>query len=692
MPIPWSLLEGILLIAGKGYVAGVNVKGAGKSWRLPVANISLDTKKGTVNRSDVDMTAQAMSCSLVFQGKVYFRNDLYMRFGDGDEAPQVPEIVGWTEVDLASGKVLRRIGYPTKRPWGGIDAAQNATAVFTAKLSQAVGRNWSHRCYPDIALPSAILSQTTEIVPFDGSEPLHMRGVRGQCTVGYGLGAMAMFTPPNQCLGCYPMIRGMVAYEQKADSGATTIADADRLVKGEGSQPKVQHESVPSEWTMYRGNVQRTGCTSEKIDPQNLVPSWSVTTSGGRGTQAVILDGILVIAGINTGRITALNAQTGATVWETSLPGRIDTAPSLAKGKVFVGCHDGYVYALNLYTGNQVWRFNAAPKQRRIVVADRVESAWPVLGSVLVHDGLVHAMAGHHTSVEGGLHLWGLDPETGEKRYHENFTGIKGEKAQVLPAHWYKHEEAALNNILFGGKVGETSIVRLYDEWGGWDFRSKDGTFLRQHEAIPQPGWPKGRVTPGPVTLDDRWPWVGHDRMTSALLMQGLPMTYANGFDIDPRTRFSGSPSSIYFCPRSGTTAVILRVNGGKTTVDPEPWMVPTDPKIFGDGKPFAMDPTRKAADIWTPITVPVEAAAGMITNERVIWFAGTVLPQPASATQASVVSSALVAVNIDACQQVGRWDFPGTVAYEGLSAANGRIFVVQSDGTVRSFAVKGRN
>jgi outer membrane protein assembly factor BamB/SAM-dependent methyltransferase len=686
---PVLVSEGVLVVAGKGYVAGIPTAGGDAPWKLAVGTVTR-SKDGKTLRSDVDVPAHAMLCSMAHEGRLWLRDSLGMVFGDAPPQENPPRMVGWTGIDLRRGVPVGQIGYPTDRPWGGIDVPENALGQYVAKLTHASGRNWSNRCYADIAFPKAILSQTTEIVGFDGSDPLHLRGVRGQCGIGYALGAGAMITPPNQCIGCYPMVRGMIAYEPRAATGALPIEDGERLVRGPayGVQPAAAGGRAGASWPMYRRDPMRTGCSPDAVAADGLVELWAVPTPG-RCTQAVIADGTVLVAAIDSGRIVALDAASGARRWETGLPSRVDTAPTLHGGIAFVGCHDGRVYALSLADGRCVWRFTAAPMERRIVSGDRVESPWPVMGAVLVFDGAVHATAGHHTSLDGGLQMWGLDPATGAVRYKRVFSGIKGPEASILPTHWYKHEEVALNNVFLGGTIGDTPIVRLYDEWGGWDFKSADGALLRQHKAVPQPGWPKGRVSPGEVTPDDRWPWVGHDRVTAANLLRGLPITYANTLETDPRTRFSGAMGHIFLCPRPGATSILLNAKGGKTRIDPEPWVVPADPKVYSEPKAFAEHAERKAADTWAPVTFPLEAAGAMITGEKVLWLAGKAWVEPSTNVIAAIApapSGTMVAVSIADGSQLGKWDFVGGVTFEGLSAAGGRVYLAQDDGTVRCF------
>ena len=64
--------------------------------------------------------------------------------------------------------------------------------------------------------------------------------------------------------------------------------------------------------------------------------------------------------------------------------------------------------------GTLAWRSRVAPLEQRIVVNGCVESTWPAVGSVLVHDGKLFAHAGRGTEADGGIAVVQLDPATGE--------------------------------------------------------------------------------------------------------------------------------------------------------------------------------------------------------------------------------------------------------------------------------------
>jgi outer membrane protein assembly factor BamB len=87
----------------------------------------------------------------------------------------------------------------------------------------------------------------------------------------------------------------------------------------------------------------------------------------------------------------------------------------VAKGRVLFGSADGWVYAVDARSGELAWQFRAAPEDRLVCVQDRLESTWPVHGSVLVQNGSVYALAGRSSYLDGGLAIYRLDPVTGEQ-------------------------------------------------------------------------------------------------------------------------------------------------------------------------------------------------------------------------------------------------------------------------------------
>ncbi|MHC4744309.1 MAG: hypothetical protein ACYS8Z_20530, partial [Planctomycetota bacterium] len=81
---------------------------------------------------------------------------------------------------------------------------------------------------------------------------------------------------------------------------------------------------------------------------------------------------------------------------------------------VLFGSADGRAYCLRASDGELAWRFLAAPAEVRIGSYGQIESAWPVHGSVLIHDDKAYISAGRSTYLDGGIRLYALDPATGK--------------------------------------------------------------------------------------------------------------------------------------------------------------------------------------------------------------------------------------------------------------------------------------
>jgi outer membrane protein assembly factor BamB len=123
-------------------------------------------------------------------------------------------------------------------------------------------------------------------------------------------------------------------------------------------------------------------------------------------------------------------------VWNVVAGGRISSPPVVGQGRAFFGSHDGYVYAVNVQDGALAWRFLAAPADRRHVVFGQVESAWPVF-NVVLHEGKLYGAAGRHSELDGGIHLYGLDPESGSVVWHvRHASGLSTEKDRPIESSW----------------------------------------------------------------------------------------------------------------------------------------------------------------------------------------------------------------------------------------------------------------
>jgi outer membrane protein assembly factor BamB len=179
------------------------------------------------------------------------------------------------------------------------------------------------------------------------------------------------------------------------------------------------------EWPAYRGGPDRFGASATVV-PAEVKPLWRKHV-GSDLTPPVIAEGKVFVSSMDDYSVSALDATTGDVLWRFTASGRVDSPPTVDSGRVVFGCRDGWVYCLRVSDGVMVWRFRAAPAVERIVVDGRLESPWPVHGSVLIQDGIVYAAAGRHMNLDGGVTFYALDLKDGHIVWSRLFEKLPGD-------------------------------------------------------------------------------------------------------------------------------------------------------------------------------------------------------------------------------------------------------------------------
>jgi outer membrane protein assembly factor BamB len=313
--------------------------------------------------------------------------------------------------------------------WSGdiASARPRSSGTFTGRdlLTGDISREFSpdvepyavmhQRCYPSKATEKYIIPSwigTEFIDPRTKEWEIH-HWVRGGCFYGMMPCNGLIYATPNAC-ACYyqSKLDGFNALAPAAQKERPAPSDADRLQKGP-AYSKIEDPRDAAEWPMYRHDTVRSGRAETKI-PTALKHAWQ-TEIGGRVTQPVVAYGKLLAASVDTHTVHALNAASGEKLWSYTAGARVDSSPTLYKGRVLFGSADGWVYCLRASDGELAWRFRAAPHELRLMSYEQLESVWPVSGSVLVQDGVAYALAGRSMFLDGGMRMLRLDPLTGEK-------------------------------------------------------------------------------------------------------------------------------------------------------------------------------------------------------------------------------------------------------------------------------------
>ncbi len=276
-----------------------------------------------------------------------------------------------------------------------------------------------HRCYRAKATHQYLLPSRTgiEFVDFNRQTWEIHHWVRGACLYGIMPCNGLIYAPQHPC-ACYPEAK-LDGFNALAPAAAgpripEAAAGEERLERGPAYGDMAGGDVPPpsvGDWPTYRCDPSRSGRTETAV-PSELEMAWE-TELGGRLTAVVVAGERLLVAAPDTHTVHALDANQGRRVWSYTAGGPVDSPPTLYRGLALFGSADGYVYCLRAADGVLVWRFRAAPMDQRLIAFDRLESVWPVHGSVLVQDDVLHFVAGRNMFLDGGLWLYRLDPLTG---------------------------------------------------------------------------------------------------------------------------------------------------------------------------------------------------------------------------------------------------------------------------------------
>ena len=380
---------------------------------------------------------------------------------------------GW---DAATGKLLwsqkhRPSGHLSLKDlfvvdglaWTGAVAGNSDDGIFAgydpvtgeikSEFKPDVKVHWfHHRCYPSKAAGKYLITarQGTEYIDLEKQTWKPNHWVRGGCIYGV-MPCNGMTYAPMHACGC--QLEAKLTGFNALASGASKLPKveaASRLEKGPAYASPIPQSAIRNpqlmDWPTYRHDPGRSGAGASSVGTNPGVV-WSAEL-GGRLTPPTVAGGKLYVASVDTHTVHALDVATGREAWAFTAGGRVDSPPTCYKGLALFGSADGYVYALRATDGRLAWRFRAAPVDRRITAWEQVESAWPVHGSVLVHDDVLYCTAGRSFYLDGGVRMLRLDPVTGKLLGERVMDDMDPESDQDM--HRAYLEKTAGNNMPVG--------------------------------------------------------------------------------------------------------------------------------------------------------------------------------------------------------------------------------------------------
>jgi len=568
-----------------------------------------------------------------------------------------------------------------------------------------------HRCYRNKATTRYLISsyEGAEFLDFQADNHGQNNWIRGACRYGMMPCNGMLYVPPDQCF-CQPggKLLGFTALKAASGAALRPVSDRERLEKGPAYGQAADGTVGDADWPTYRHDPARRGTTRAGVS-SNVEAGWRARL-GGSLTTPVAAGGRVFVARRDAHTVYALDALSGSTIWEFTAAGRIDSPPTVYKGLLLFGSKDGRVYCLRAADGELVWRFLAAPADRRIAGFDQIESVWPVHGSVLVDNDTAYFTAGRSTYLDGGIHVYAVEPATG-KVLHKT----------VLEGPHYDVKEGERELAFF--VTGANSDVLVSE--GGYLYMRQKKLTPDLKEIKPELLSVKGEQDVGmhifstSGLLDDSWynrtfwmyskRWPGfqlanQSSKTGQLLVVDDEKTYAVRVfyrrNVHSTMFFPAREGYLLFADQNTNEPQIVGEDGAR---EPVRWLPQSDYER-GSGRgvwtlereAFGLDKmigyTRAEPAVWMQ-WLPVRIRA-MVKAGDTLFVAGVpdVLdPKDPYAAFEARKGARLVAVSPRNGRKLTEMEMDCPPVFDGLIAAGGRLFASLEDGTVACFAGKGK-
>ena len=294
-------------------------------------------------------------------------------------------------------------------------------------------------------------------------------------------------------------------------------------------------------WNTFRKDFQRTGVVESDLSPTGLKSVWKWKAQvkpfpawdGPARWDAYNLvqdlpamrqydacfypvsDGKMVFFGSSSQDfVQAVDAKTGAQVWNFIAGAPVRLAPTIEGNKVLFGCDDGFAYCLNKATGELIWKFSPSVKegaeQKMLINDDRLISYYPVRTGIVVRDGIAYFGASMLPWRES--YLCAVDVQTGKTNdspatyvtRHENAT-LEGNllvadnrliipQGRIAPLLFDRSNGKSMGSLPGGG--GVTAVITQQGELvraeGGKPSRAGQMAVFRNKERVAS--FPRGRA------------------------------------------------------------------------------------------------------------------------------------------------------------------------------------------------------
>ncbi len=552
---------------------------------------------------------------------------------------------------------------------------------LTGKVKKSIvpHRGYMHaRCYRDKATEQFLMlgQMGVQILDLEKGGIWDNDWVRGTCQYGVLPANGLLYVPPN-CCACNMKTKlvGISALASSRTNPAKVDAEP-LLVKGPAYGTVTKIKPADDDWPTFRSSPGRTGATDNDV-PTQLQTKWKVDL-GGKLSAVVVAHGQVYVSAVNRNTIYALDADTGKTLWTYTAGGPIDTPPTIYQGAAYFGSADGWVYCVRTSDGQLMWRLRVAPEDRLIMNDGKLESAWPVHGSILVHKGELKVAAGRSSYLDGGIRLYRIEPVTGKVLSKAVIFSPTDEGKQ--PPGGGRDVRGALNDILLAD--GDDVYMRHVKLNFATGEETASGTHLFSPLGFLDDTWWHRSYWIMGDHFQSHWSgwWrVGNQVPSGRIMSYNADTIYGFG-----RDKYPGGNTGQW---RGGEKYHLFAVDRDSLNAKPQP---------KAKGKKRTPAPNFKYR--WTK-RIPL-LGTGLVATKKAVFVAGPpdvikvagnsgnaalklLNPEETVAAWQGKNGGILYAASTTDGEKLAQYELPAPTVFDGLAAANGRLYLALKDGSL---------
>jgi len=499
---------------------------------------------------------------------------------------------------------------------------------------------------------------------------------RSTCGIGHLPCNGLLYLGPPACSCCnWVMLNALNALAPepglKSSAQPIKIEISPRLERGPAYGDRIRDpksQARDDDWPTYRHDPGRTGATKAKA-PAGLKIRWTSKLLT-RASAPVVAAGRVFVADVDAHAVCALDAGDGHALWRYTTGARVDSPPTCYKGLVLFGSRDGWAYCLRASDGALAWRFRGLP-DRDICAYEQLESAWPICGSILIKNGVAYFAAGRNSFLDGGIFLYGLDPQTGRVIHNRRMYGPYSDEGFPIITSQIS-SGSGLDG--FKGDVFLAAGDLLYLRQQGFkaDLTPLGPAEDRAAHLIPSPGFleaiPHHRTF---WTIDTTIRYDIAAGRQAILVMDGKQFYEVRGYRPGRISPFDPRPSgyTLFAGVYSTVNKTITQKRGAKRA--------PKRTRV------------RSVAEPRWSSNIPL-AGKAMVLADKTVFVAGTPAETPADDLASAYegrMGGLLWAASASTGKKLAQYKLDAPPAWDGMAAAAGRLYLATQDGSVHCFS-----